>query len=451
MTKSSDFFAFWSIFTANVANLAITALFTTLGFQILNYFQCRFMSFSDSYILMIGCFDTKGDIFSYLRSELLARGQQVLSVNTGVLGSTNLFPVDIEAEQVAQEGGHQLSELREKSDRGYAVDVMGRGAASIVASLAKEGKIKAAVGMGGGGGSYIVLSALKEIPMGIPKACVSTLAAKDLSHRMGNKDIVLIPSIVDVAGLNSISEMIIRQAAAAISAMADSQGLIYHQSKGRVAISMFGNTTPCVNACTKLLEDQGYEVFAFHANGEGGRTMEALIRENFFQGVLDITTTELADELCGGICTAGPGRMDAAGDLAVPQVVVPGCMDMVNFGPLDSVPDKYRERQLYSWSPDVTLMRTNKEENILIAEILSAKINRSKGPVSILFPLRGLSQMDSEGKAFYNPTFNQALLDSLKKLVKPSVEIRDIDANINDGAFAKIAVEKLLAIMSGEK
>src|SRR5690606_19435640 len=297
---------------------------------------CRFMSFSDSYILMIGCFDTKGDIFSYLRSELLARGQQVLSVNTGVLGSTNLFPVDIEAEQVAQEGGHQLSELREKSDRGFAVDVMGRGAASIVASLAKEGKIKAAIGMGGGGGTYIVLSALKVIPMGIPKACVSTLAAKDLTRQMESKDIVLIPSIVDVAGLNSISEMIISQAAAAISAMARVPVSKEDQSNGRVAISMFGNTTPCVDQCTKLLQLDGYEVFAFHANGQGGRTLEALIREDYFDGVLEITTTELADELCGGICSAGPDRLNAAGEMAIPQVIVPGCMDMVNFGPMDT-------------------------------------------------------------------------------------------------------------------
>src|SRR5690606_38695641 len=284
-----------------------------------------FMPVTDPYILMIGCFDTKGEIFDFLRRQLLARGDRVLSVNIGVLGATDLFPVDIDADTVARTAGHSLEELRNKGDRGYAVDIMGKGAAKVVASLVAQGGLKAAIGMGGGGGTYIALSALKEIPLGIPKVCVSTLAAKDLTRHMGSKDIVLIPSVVDVAGLNSISEMIIGQAAAAISAMANAPQPAHSHATGRIAISMFGNTTPCVDQCTKLLESAGYEVFAFHANGQGGRTMEALIRERYFDGVLDITTTELADELSGGICSAGPERLTAASDLGIPQVVVPGC------------------------------------------------------------------------------------------------------------------------------
>lgn len=399
------------------------------------------------YILMIGCFDTKGEIFSFLRDQLLMRGERVVAINTGVVGSTDLFPVDIEAELVAKEGGHTLSELRTKSDRGYAVDVMGKGAAKIVSFLVSKGGLKAAIGMGGGGGTYIVLSALKTIPMGVPKACISTLAAKDLSRQMGSKDIVLIPSIVDVAGLNSISEMIIGQAAAAISAMAKYPAPDASKSIGRVAISMFGNTTPCVDYCTKILQSHGYEVFAFHANGQGGRTMEALIRENYFDGVLEITTTELADELCGGICSAGPERLNAAGEKAIPQVIVPGCLDMVNFGPLDTVPEEYRHRLLYSWAPDVTLMRTNKEENMELGEMLSEKINRSVGPVTVLLPLHGLSQLDFEGKEFYNPETNRVLFDSIKSKVGESVNMYELESHINEPFFAEIAVNYLELMM----
>lgn len=399
------------------------------------------------YILMIGCFDTKAEIFSSLRNKLLANGQRVVAINTGVLGSTDLFPVDIEAELVAKEGGSTLPELRAKSDRGFAVDVMGKGVAKIVSSLLAKGGLKAAIGMGGGGGTYIVLSALKEIPMGIPKACVSTLAAKDLTRQMESKDIVLFPSIVDVAGLNSISEMIVGQAAAAISAMAKLPILKEDNSTGRVAISMFGNTTPCVDQCTKLLQLEGYEVFAFHANGEGGRTLEALIRENYFDGVLEITTTELADELCGGICSAGPNRLNAAGEMAIPQVIVPGCMDMVNFGPMDTVPEKYRDRQLYSWAPDVTLMRTNKEENIQLGEMLGAKINQSFGSVIVLLPERGISQLDDKGKEFYDPEANQVLFDSIKRKVREPVSVFELDAHINESFFATMAVNSLVLMM----
>jgi uncharacterized protein (UPF0261 family) len=405
------------------------------------------MPVSVPYILMIGCFDTKGEIFSFLRNKLLSCGQRVMAINTGVLGSTDLFPVDIEAELVAKEGGYTLSELRAKSDRGYAVDVMGKGVAKIVASLVSKGGLKAAIGMGGGGGTYIVLSALKQIPMGIPKACVSTLAAKDLTRQMESKDIVLIPSIVDVAGLNSISEMIISQAATAISAMANLPVPDAGKSIGRVAISMFGNTTACVDQCTKLLQLEGYEVFAFHANGQGGRTLEALIRENYFDGVLEITTTELADELCGGICSAGPDRLNAAGEMAIPQVVVPGCMDMVNFGPKDTVPEKYRDRQLYSWAPDVTLMRTNKEENMQLGEMLGAKVNQSFGPVVVLLPERGLSQLDDEGKEFYNPEVNQVLFDSIMRKVRKPVSVFEFVGHINEPLFAEIAVNSLVLMM----
>lgn len=402
-------------------------------------------------IVMMGCFDTKGEEFAYLRSCLLSHGESVITINMGTYGGTDLFPVDFEAEHVASAGRHDLQSLQKKSDRGYAVDVMGRGAAAIIAQLVAEGKLKAAVGMGGGGGTYMALAAMQAIPLGIPKACLSTVASKDLSKQVGDKDIVLIPSVVDIAGLNSISRRLIRQTAAAICGMAKLSPTCEDEneprSQGRIAISMFGNTTACVKACTTLLEARGYEVFVFHANGVGGQTMESLIYDNCFDGILDLTTTELADELFGGICSAGPNRLQAAALHGVPQVVAPGCLDMVNFAHVETVPSHYRERTLYSWAPDVTLMRTNDAENRQIGQTLTGRINPSKAGAVILLPLRGISQIDTQGGVFHAPQTNRILFDAIKATAHERVEVREIDAHINDMAFAEQAVSSLLELM----
>lgn len=401
-------------------------------------------------ILMLGCFDTKGEVFSYLRQCLLAQGEQVIAINTGVMGTTELFPVDFEADRVALEAGFTITSLRKEADRGHAVDVMGKGAALLIARLVAERRVKAAIGMGGGGGTFIALTAMQSIPLGVPKLCLSTLAAKDLSRQLGNKDITLMPSIVDVAGLNSISKLLIAQAAAAICAMAQVAATEDAASAGSIAISMFGNTTPCVDQCTDLLKKKGYEVLAFHATGVGGRTMEALIREGCFDAVLDITTTELADELCGGICSAGPDRLNAAAEMGIPQVVVPGCLDMVNFAQIDTVPEQYQSRQLYSWAPDVTLMRTNKDENRLLGERLAHKVNSSTA-AAILLPKKGISQIDAAGGVFYNPGINQVLFDAIKSRTDKRIPVMEVDAHINDKAFAEAAVKVLLDLIAKTK
>lgn len=401
-------------------------------------------------ILMLGCFDTKGEVFSFLRQCLLAQGEQVITVNTGVMGTTEYFPVDIEADQLAEEAGFSISGLREAADRGHAVDVMGKGAALVVARLVAEGRIKGAIGMGGGGGTFIALSAMQSIPLGMPKLCLSTIAAKDLSRQVGNKDITLMPSIVDVAGLNSISKLLIAQAAAAICAMAGVTATEDAARAGSIAISMFGNTTPCVELCSELLKEQGYEVLAFHATGVGGRTMEALIREGCFDAVLDITTTELADALCGGICSAGPDRLNAAAEMGIPQVVVPGCLDMVNFAQWDTVPEQYQSRQLYSWAPDVTLMRSNEAENRLLGQELAQKVNRSAA-AAILLPLKGISQIDAPGGVFHQPDIDQVLFSAIKEHADKKVPVMEVNAHINDKAFAETAVKVLLDLIEKSK
>ncbi len=396
---------------------------------------------------MLGCFDTKGEVFSYLRQCILAQGEQVLTINTGIMGSTDYFPVDFEAEVIAQEGGATLTDLRKKADRGHAVDIMGKGAAKIVSKLIERGQIKAAIGMGGGGGTYLALSAMQAIPLAVPKLCVSTVAANDLTRQMGNKNITLMPSVVDVAGLNRISKILIEQAASAICAMAKVTATEEVVTAGTIAISMFGNTTPCVDQCTELLNHKGYEVLAFHATGVGGKTMEALIREGYFDAVLDITTTELADELCGGILSAGPDRLTAATEMKIPQVVVPGCLDMVNFAQWDTVPEQYQSRKLYSWAPDVTLMRTNTEENIILGERIAQKLNRSTAATAILLPTKGLSQIDAAGGVFYYPEADRALFESIKKHAQEKVSVLEVDAHINDRQFAETSVAVLLNML----
>ena len=324
---------------------------------------------------------------------------------------------------------------------------MGKGAAAILADLASEDRIKGVIGMGGGGGTYIILEAMQAVPLGIPKFCLSTVVAKDLSRQIGVKDITLMSSVVDVAGLNSISRLLIRQAASAITAMADTKVDASEEIKKNIAISMFGNTTKCVDKCTELLKSKGYEVMAFHATGVGGATMESLIREGVFDAVLDVTTTELADELCGGILSAGPDRLTAASDMGIPQIVVPGCLDMVNFAQMDTLPEQYKKRQLHSWAPDVTLMRTNIQENGILGKQLVDKLKGAKAPVEILIPLKGISQIDSEGDIFYGPEADSALFGAIRENAKGQIPVMEVDAHINDKTFAKVLVERLLKIM----
>lgn len=399
------------------------------------------------FVVMVGCFDTKGVDFEYLYSCLVLKGVEVISINTGVLGETKLFPVNYSAETVAINAGTQLSKIREDNDRGTALDLMGKGAAKIVADLVRKGKVNGIIGMGGGGGTFVTLKTMKAVPFGIPKICLSTLATKDLSNKIGDKDVVLIPSIVDVAGLNNISRVLISQAAGAIYGMMLTTVQQDEDIKGSIAISVFGNTAIAADTCTEVLKSQGYDILAFHSVGSGGATMEALTLDGVFDAILDLTTTELADELCGGICSAGPDRLTAAGKMGIPQVVVPGCIDMVNFGPLNTVPEKYKDRQLFSWAPDVTLMRTNAHENKVLGEIIAEKLNLSKGPVTILLPLGGLSKVGGKGEIFHNPQIDTVLFDSIRKNVKDSVKIIEVNSNINTTFFAEHAVKALLELV----
>jgi len=404
-------------------------------------------------ILMIGAFDTKGEEYAFLRSEIITRGQRVMAVNTGVMGSTKLFPVDVEAEEVARAGGGDLKALREKKDRGEAMAVMSKGAEVVVKRLFEQGKFDGIIGMGGSAGTAIVTAAMRGLPLGVPKVCVSTMASGNTSPYVGAKDVVLFPSIVDVAGINRISRIIISRAAGAICGMVEGmadKNVRPTEDRPIIAATMFGNTTECVNACREALTKAGYEVLVFHATGVGGRTMESLVEEGLVDGVLDITTTEWADEVAGGVMSAGTDRLSAPGRKGVPHLIVPGCVDMANFGPMESVPEKYKtaRRNFYPWNPAVTLMRTNVDENRQMGEIFAKKANVARGPVAFLIPLRGVSILDGDGQPFCDREADGAMFEAIKRGLRKDILVVEMDVNINDSKFAQKAVQMMLEMVA---
>lgn len=404
-------------------------------------------------VLMLGTFDSKGPEYAFLRERLLSHGCEVVAVNAGVFGSTDLFPVDIEAGEVARNGGEALMALRDQQDRGKAMEIMSRGAMWLVRDLFDAGKFDAIIGMGGSGGTGIVTTAMKNLPLGVPKLCVSTLASGNTAPYVGTKDIILMPSIADVAGINRISRQVLTQAAAALCGMVHAVVPTPEAEKPLIAASMFGNTTKCVDACRQALTESGYEVLVFHATGTGGRILESLADAEMVDAVLDITTTEWADELCGGVLSAGPERLDAPGRRALPHVIVPGCIDMCNFSGMASVPDRYRDagRQFYEWTSTVTLMRTTAAENARMGQIFAEKANAAKGPVAFAFPLRGVSMLDADDGLFCDRTADQAFFDAVKAAARPDIPIIEVDANINDPAFAAKCVEVLLELIASQR
>jgi uncharacterized protein (UPF0261 family) len=404
-------------------------------------------------IVLIGAFDTKGMEYAFLREAILAQGGEVLAVNVGVLGTTSLFPVGIEADTIARAAGADLAALRADRDRGAAMKAMAAGSALVVRQLYQQGKLAGIIGMGGSGGTSVIAAAMQALPTGVPKVCVSTVAGGNVAPYIGTKDITLIPAVTDVAGINRISRVIFTRAAGAIVGMVRAVPPVNATDRPIIAASMFGNTTQCVDACRAQLDAAGYEVLVFHATGVGGCTMESLIDEGLIDGCLDITTTEWADELCDGVFTAGPDRLSAAGRRGIPHLIVPGCIDMVNFGPPSSVPQKYRDagRLLYEWNPSVTLMRTSVEENCRMGEIFAEKANAATGPTAILVPLRGVSILDGDDQPFCDRAADQAMFTSLRERLRPDIQLVEVDANINDQCFAAKAVEMMLELIGSRQ
>ncbi len=393
-------------------------------------------------IALLGALDTKGAEYGFVKDCIEARGHKTLLIDVGVLGEPVIAP-DVTRQQVADAAGADLKKLVADADRGAAVAAMSQGAAAVLPALYAEGKFDGVLAMGGTGGTSVACGAMRALPLGVPKVMVSTTAGGDVSGYVGVRDIVMIPSIVDVAGVNKISREVFAKAAGAICGMVEAS-VPAAEDKPLIVASMFGNTTPCVGKATELLEAAGYEVLVFHCTGTGGKTMESLIDAGLIAGVLDITTTEWADELVGGVFSAGPTRLEAAGKAGIPAIVTPACLDMVNFNAPDTVPTKFTGRTFYEHNPNVTLMRTNVAECTELGKILAEKLNAYTGPVTVLLPLKGISMIDLEGKAFYLPEANQALFDSLKANLRDSIPVVEMDCDVNDEAFATACAEALL-------
>jgi uncharacterized protein (UPF0261 family) len=432
-------------------------------------------------VAILGTFDTKGEEHAFLAELIRRQGCTPLLINAGCLEAPRIKP-DISAETLAEAADPAWREVFARRDRGECVALMARGAAKTIAGLAERGLIHGIVSLGGGGGTAIATAAMRALPIGFPKVMVSTLASGNVAPYVGTTDIVMIPAIVDVSGINRVSRIIFENAAGAICGMvaaAERRGAARPRpvagaearpvaeteartdsdreartgraptadpatDKPLVVASMFGNTTACVSEAKRLVEAAGYEVLVFHATGTGGRALEALVGSGLAAGVLDITTTEWADELVGGILGAGPERLDAAGKARVPAIVTPGCLDMVNFGERATVPAKFAGRLFYQHNPQVTLMRTTPAECAELGRILAEKINRYTAPVTVLLPLKGISIISAPGGVFHDPAADAALFGAIRQHLRADIPRVELDVAINDPIFARACAEALL-------
>ncbi len=404
-------------------------------------------------VLLIGTLDTKGAETGFVRDQLAAAGVAVTVMDAGVLGPPAFAP-DVPRERVFAAAGADPAEVKATGDRGRAVTLAAAGAAALAAQLHRDGKLTGVLGLGGSAGTTIATAAMRALPVGVPKLVVSTLGSGNVAPFVGTRDVMVMHSVVDVAGLNRISRVVLGNAAAAMAGMVRQGAGDRKQEtadKPVIAATMFGVTTPCVEAARAILERVGYEVLVFHATGTGGKTMEGLIRDGLVAGVLDITTTELADELAGGVLSAGPDRLTAAGAAGIPQVISAGALDMVNFGPPDTTPPRYDDRRFYRHNPNVTLMRTTPDENAKLGAELARKASAARGPTAVLLPLRGVSAIDAEGKPFWWQEADAALFGAIRAGIGGGAELVERDEHINDPAFAAACAEKLLAMLADRR
>ena len=397
-------------------------------------------------IFLLATLDTKGAEADFVRDRLVALGMQVILVDTGCLGQPAVN-ADVSREEVFQAAQTDLQALIAAQDRGEAIATAAYGAAALIEAAHRDGQLTGVLALGGSAGTMIGTAAMRRLPLGVPKLMVSTLASGSVRQYVGDKDITMMNSVVDIAGINRISRKILTNAAAAMAGMVRHPADDAADDRPLIAATMFGVTTPCVQQARETLEQHGYEVLVFHATGNGGQAMESLIKEGLLAGVLDITTTELADELVGGVLSAGPERLTAAAACGVPQVVSVGALDMVNFGPLETIPEKFRpDRFFYRHNPSVTLMRTTFEENQQLGTEICRKLATARGPASILLPLQGVSAIDREGQPFHDPAAREALFDSVRAH-RGATEVVELDCHINDAQFARAAALKLLELI----
>ncbi|MFI8280152.1 Tm-1-like ATP-binding domain-containing protein [Streptomyces sp. NPDC085929] len=412
-------------------------------------------------VVLVGTLDTKGVEYGWLRERLLRTGVEVIMVDTGIMGEPRV-PADIPREAVARAAGIELPELRTAADRGAAVTTMAQGAEATLLRLHAEGRLHAVLAIGGSGGTSIATRAMRALPLGVPKLMVSSMASGDVAPYVGSSDIAMMYSVVDIAGINSISAPVLANAVEAAAGMAkafERASRELHRparlgtgSRPLIAASMAGVTTIGVDAAREHLTGLGYEVLVFHVSGTGGRTLETLAGQGIFAGVLDLTLSELADDLCGGILTAGPDRLNAAGRAGIPQVVSLGALDMVKFGPLETLPDRARYRRVHVHNPSITVIRTTPAECAELGRRVAAKLRAATGPTAVCVPLRGLSTLGAPGGTYHDPDADRALFSALREGLRgSSARLYDYDTHINDPDFGRAAADRLHAMIGAAR
>ena len=398
-------------------------------------------------VYLLATLDTKGVEAAFIRDQLVERGVATVLVDVGCIGQPAV-EADVTRKEVFAAAGARLEDLQARGDRGAAVTTAAAGAAALVRRAFEEGRVSGVLALGGSAGSTIGTAAMRALPLGVPKIMVSTLASGQVRQYVGDKDIFMLNSVVDILGINRLSRIVLIEAALAMAGMI----LLRTETAGGedrplIAATMFGVTTKCVERAREVLDQAGYEVLVFHATGSGGQAMESLIRDGLIAGVLDITTTELADELVGGVLSAGPSRLTAAAECGVPQVVSVGATDMVNFQAPETIPSQFSERQFYRHNPTVTLMRTTAEENRLLGREIGRKVAATTGPAAILLPRWGVSAIDLQDQPFDDPAARAELFAGVRES-HGDVELIEMDAHINDASFAEAAAQKLMELMA---
>lgn len=405
-------------------------------------------------VLLIGTLDTKGPETAYLRDRVRAFGCDTLVLDSGILGEAVGIEADFNRRVVAEAAGSTIDALRNAGSRGKAVEEMLKGVRSIALDLYQSGRIHGVVALGGAEGSVLAAAAAKVLPIGFPKLIVSPIASgfRKFAPFVGTQDVMVMHSVVDILGLNAVSRTVFDSAAAAIAGMA-----LAHETRGvmqapadrkSIAATMLGNTTRPLMRVRPRIEALGYDFVIFHANGVGGPAMENLIADGYFAGVIDYTLSELPGFVAGGFHNGGPARLDAAAKAGIPQVIVPGCLDFMVFGARHEVPEQFRDRPMYYHNPEFTLVRVTDDEQMRAAQMLVDKVNQATGRVIVLVPLRGGSIMDIEGGAFWNPELNQRVRDLLRQGLKAGIDYREVDAHINDDAFADATFDAMIELLS---
>ncbi len=399
-------------------------------------------------ILCIGTLDTKGPEIQYMKGLIeQKRGWAALVMDTGSQGE-GYFKADIPAAEVASAGGSNIEEVRGLNEAGPAAKIMTAGAVKLGKQLFEAGKFQGVISVGGGMGSSIASAVMRELPIGLPKFMLSTqkIVQAGIRRYVGTRDIAVMPSVTDIAGLNQLTKGALRRSVGAIMGMIDAQQDATFE-KDLVFMTMTGLSTGCGDAVRSRLEEEGFEVVVFHAIGMGGETFEEMVKSYPVKGVIELGLNEIGNELFGGLASAGPHRLEAAGNRGIPQVVTPGCVDFINFLAPETLPERYKDRTICYHNPQATLPRMNADELRLVAKTMADKLNASSGPVRFLVPLRGFSSPDCSGNVFFDPDADRAFVECIRSSLKPQIGIKEIDAHINDPEFAHAVAADFLEIM----